>query len=49
MHSKGHAFYPALGHSEEVSASTTYHSLLLPGIQWAVGIVNADVRPTPVG
>lgn len=45
MNGRGRVFYTALGHREDVWNSAMYQSLVLGGISWALGNVDADVRP----
>jgi type 1 glutamine amidotransferase len=45
MHGKGRVFYTSLGHREDVWTSEIFRSILLGGIAWAVGNVEADVSP----
>ncbi|HLJ93562.1 MAG TPA: ThuA domain-containing protein [Gemmataceae bacterium] len=44
-HHKGRVFYTSMGHREDVWESERFHSLLLGGLAWAVGNVEADVTP----
>jgi uncharacterized protein len=43
MHGRGRVFYTALGHREDVWNSAMFQSLLLGGIAWALGGVDANV------
>jgi uncharacterized protein len=45
MHGKGRVFYTSLGHRDDVWKSETFHKILLGGIAWALGEVDADVTP----
>lgn len=45
MHGKGRVFYTAMGHREETWTNPMFQQLLFGGISWAVGNVDADVRP----
>jgi hypothetical protein len=45
MHEKGRVFYTSMGHREEVWKSSIFQNLLLGGLAWAVGNVNADLTP----
>jgi hypothetical protein len=42
---KGRVFYTSMGHREDVWSSPVFQQLLLGGVRWAVGDVNADVTP----
>lgn len=44
-HGKGRVFYTSMGHREDVWTNPTFQSVLLGGISWAVGNVEADVTP----
>jgi type 1 glutamine amidotransferase len=44
-HGKGRVFYTSMGHREDVWTNPIFQSLLLGGINWAVGNVKADVAP----
>ena len=43
---KGRVFYQALGHSEHVYAMTPMMAEVLAGIQYALGDLKADDRPS---
>ncbi|MEV4569807.1 ThuA domain-containing protein [Nonomuraea sp. NPDC049419] len=43
--SSGRAFYTGLGHTQESYADPAFRALLLGGIRYAAGAVNADCRP----
>jgi type 1 glutamine amidotransferase len=45
MHDKGRVFYTSMGHREDVWESKTFQQLLLGGLQWAFGDVQADIPP----
>ncbi len=45
MHGKGRVFYTSMGHREDVWTNPMFQSLLVGGIHWAVGNVEADVTP----
>jgi uncharacterized protein len=45
MYGRGRVFYTALGHREDVWTAAWYQSLLLGGISWALGTVDAIVPP----
>lgn len=45
MQGKGRVFYTSLGHREDVWTSAAFQSLLMGGLNWATGRVDADVKP----
>ncbi len=45
MYGKGRAFYTSMGHRDDVWASPVFQSVLVGGLRWAVGDVDADVTP----
>ena len=45
MHDKGRVFYTSMGHREEVWLNPIFQSILLGGLSWAFGDVNADAAP----
>jgi type 1 glutamine amidotransferase len=45
MHGKGRVFYTSLGHREDVWSSKIFQHLLLGGLSWALGRVQADITP----
>jgi type 1 glutamine amidotransferase len=45
MHEKGRVFYTSMGHREDVWQSDIFQQILLGGMAWAVGNVDADVKP----
>ncbi len=45
VHGKGRVFFTSLGHREDVWESKEFQSILLGGIQWALGRAEADIRP----
>jgi uncharacterized protein len=45
MHGKGRVFYTSMGHREDVWTNPMYQAMLLGGIGWAVGNVEADITP----
>jgi hypothetical protein len=45
MHGKGRVFYTALGHREDVWLNPAFQEMLLGGLNWALGRVEADVTP----
>jgi type 1 glutamine amidotransferase len=44
-HEKGRVFYTSMGHRDDVWKSETFQNLLLGGLSWAFGNVEADVTP----
>lgn len=44
-HGKGRVFYTSMGHREDVWTNPRFQEILLGGIAWAVGNVEADVTP----
>lgn len=44
-HGQGRVFYTAMGHREDVWTNARFQQILLGGIHWALGNVNADVSP----
>lgn len=45
MYGKGRVFFTSMGHREDVWKSPIFESLLLGGLSWAFGNVQADVTP----
>jgi type 1 glutamine amidotransferase len=45
QHNKGRVFYTSMGHREDVWESVVFQSILLGGLNWALGNVNADISP----
>lgn len=45
MEGRGRVFYTSMGHREDVWSSAPFQSVLLGGLDWATGRVNADVTP----
>jgi type 1 glutamine amidotransferase len=45
MQGKGRVFYTSMGHRADVWANPGFQSVLLGGINWATGRVDADVTP----
>jgi hypothetical protein len=45
MQGKGRVFYTSLGHREDVWLNPVFQAILLGGINWATGRVEADVTP----
>jgi hypothetical protein len=44
-HQKGRVFYTSMGHRPDVWENPKFQSLLLGGIAWALGEVEADLTP----
>jgi len=44
-HEKGRVFYTSMGHREDVWENSIFQGLLLGGLSWAFGNVEADVTP----
>lgn len=44
-HQKGRVFYTSMGHREDVWENPVFQALLLGGLNWAVGNVQADITP----
>jgi type 1 glutamine amidotransferase len=45
MHGKGRVYFTAMGHREDTWLDPLFQEMLLGGIDWALGRVNADVTP----
>ncbi|HWE36882.1 MAG TPA: ThuA domain-containing protein [Isosphaeraceae bacterium] len=45
MHGKGRVFYTSFGHRDDVWTNPKFHGLLLGGLGWSTGQVDADVEP----
>jgi type 1 glutamine amidotransferase len=45
MYGKGRAFYTSMGHRDDVWANPVFQQVLVGGLKWAVGDVDADVTP----
>ncbi|MDZ4800902.1 MAG: ThuA domain-containing protein [Bryobacteraceae bacterium] len=43
MEEKGRVFYTTMGHTKEIWADPMFQQMLLGGIRWATGLVDADV------
>jgi type 1 glutamine amidotransferase len=43
MHGKGRVFYTSLGHREDVWTNPIFQQIILGGLSWALGQVNADI------
>lgn len=44
-HGRGHVFYTSMGHWEEVWTGEIFQQIVMGGLAWAVGNVDADVAP----
>ena len=44
-HGKGRVFFTAMGHREDVWTNSVFQQILLGGIAWALGNVEADIKP----
>ena len=44
-HGKGRVFFTAMGHREDVWTNPVFQQILLGGMAWASGNVDADIRP----
>ncbi len=44
-HGKGRVFYTSMGHREDVWENATFQHLLVGGLNWAFGRVEADITP----
>jgi type 1 glutamine amidotransferase len=42
---KGRVFYSSMGHREDVWTNPLFHQVILGGLAWAAGNVEADVKP----
>ena len=45
MHGKGRVFFTSMGHREDVWTGAPFQKILLGGIAWALGDVDADLSP----
>ena len=45
MHGKGRVFFCSMGHREDVWTNKTFQQILLGGIAWSLGNVDADTTP----
>jgi uncharacterized protein len=45
MYGKGRVFYTSMGHRDDVWANPVFQQVLLGGMNWALGNVDADVTP----
>ncbi len=44
-HGEGRVFFTSMGHREDVWTNSTYRQILLGGLSWALGRVDADIPP----
>jgi type 1 glutamine amidotransferase len=45
LHGKGRVFYSSMGHRDDVWTSDLYHKILLAGLAWTSGNVEAKITP----
>jgi len=45
MHGEGRVFYTSMGHREDVWQNEIFRKVLVGGLRWALGLVNADITP----
>lgn len=45
QHEKGRVFYTSMGHREDVWSHETFQQILLGGVAWTTGNVDADISP----
>ncbi len=45
MHGKGRVFYTSMGHRQDVWTNKIFQDIILGGLRWALGDVDADVTP----
>ena len=45
MHGRGRVFYTSMGHREDVGANKTFQQIVLGGLSWALGDVDAGITP----
>jgi type 1 glutamine amidotransferase len=45
VHGKGRVFYTSMGHRADVWTSPLFHHILLGGLAWTLGNVEADITP----
>ncbi|HPM81087.1 MAG TPA: ThuA domain-containing protein [Candidatus Anammoximicrobium sp.] len=45
MHDKGRVFYTSLGHREDVWSNKIFEQIVLGGLSWALGRLEADITP----
>ncbi len=48
-HGDGHVFYTSMGHREDVWTSPVFQQVLLGGLRWTTGDVDADISPNLSG
>jgi type 1 glutamine amidotransferase len=48
MYGKGRAYYPTLGHVEQIWDDPRLQKMYVKAIKWATGLVDADVIPRPL-
>ncbi len=44
-HGKGRVFYTSMGHREDVWTNPIFHQIVVGGLRWACGNVEADITP----
>jgi type 1 glutamine amidotransferase len=44
MHDKGRVFYTSMGHREDVWENATFQKLLVGGLSWSLGLMNAELK-----
>lgn len=45
MHSKGRVFYTSFGHRDDIWTNPRVQGIMLGGLAWAMGNVDADIKP----
>lgn len=45
QHGKGRVFFTSMGHREDVWTNPIFQDILVGGVTWALGDVQADVTP----
>lgn len=45
MHGRGRVFYTSMGHRADVWTNKTFQQIVLGGLGWALGDVDADITP----
>ena len=45
MHGRGRVFYTSMGYREDVGANKTFQQIVLGGLSWALGDVDAGITP----
>jgi hypothetical protein len=48
MYGKGRVYYTTLGHVEENWDNPQFQKMITEAIQWALGMVDADITPRPL-